>query len=55
MKIDIGIEEKQREAIASGLSKVLADSYYCLLTAIRRDECPLFRRSKGSFIECRSA
>jgi len=27
MKIDIGIEEKQREAIAGGLSKVLADSY----------------------------
>jgi starvation-inducible DNA-binding protein len=27
MKIDIGIDEKQRERIASGLSKVLADSY----------------------------
>ena len=27
MKIDIGIEPKQREQIASGLSKVLADSY----------------------------
>jgi starvation-inducible DNA-binding protein len=27
MKIDIGIDEKQREKIASGLSRLLADSY----------------------------
>jgi starvation-inducible DNA-binding protein len=27
MKIDIGIESAQREAIAQGLSRVLADSY----------------------------
>jgi starvation-inducible DNA-binding protein len=27
MKIDIGIDEKQRKQIASGLSRVLADSY----------------------------
>ena len=27
MKIDIGIDTKQREAIAGGLSRVLADSY----------------------------
>jgi starvation-inducible DNA-binding protein len=27
MKIDIGIDKKQREAIAGGLSRVLADSY----------------------------
>ena len=27
MKIDIGIESAQREAIAKGLSRVLADSY----------------------------
>lgn len=27
MKIDIGIDEKQRQEIATGLSKVLADSY----------------------------
>src|SRR5690242_14050159 len=27
MNIDIGIDEKQREAIAGGLSKVLADTY----------------------------
>jgi starvation-inducible DNA-binding protein len=27
MKIDIGIDAKEREAIAGGLSRVLADSY----------------------------
>ena len=27
MKIDIGIDEKQREKIASGLSRLLADTY----------------------------
>ena len=31
MEINIGIAEQDREAIADGLSRLLADTYTCLL------------------------